>query len=84
MSRPRPSVGGQFGVATWGRLPRHVATNARLACARPAHAERATCASCARDQLAVRAAVHTTWALRAQCARDLGSGCAHCTLNPVL
>ena len=42
------------------------------------------CARHARDQLAVRAAAPTTWALRAQCMRDLGSGCAHCTPNPVL
>ena len=48
----------------------------------------ATYALCARDlrspargQSAVRAAVPTTWALRAQCARDLVSVCAH---NPVL
>ena len=42
----------------WGRLPGRVATSARLACARPAHAERVNCAGCARD-------MHTTWALRA-------------------
>ena len=38
----------------------------------------------ARDKLAVRAAAPTTWAVLAQCARDLGSGCAHCAPNPVL
>ena len=52
--------------------------------ARPAHAERAICAGCARDQLAVSAAAPMTWALCAQCARDLGSGYAHCAPNPVL
>ena len=35
----------------------------------------------ARNQLAVRAAAPTTWALRVQCARDLGSGCAQCAPN---
>ena len=38
----------------------------------------------ARDLLVVCAAAPTTWALRAQCARDLGSGCAHSAPNPVL
>ena len=56
----------------WGRLPRPVATSARPACV--LHA---------RDKLAVRAAAPTTWALSAQCARDLGSGCVHCAPNPV-
>ena len=48
MSRPRPSTVGQFGVATWsfeietwGRLSGRVATSARPACARHAHAVRA-------------------------------------------
>ena len=40
--------------------------------------------SCARDLLAVRVAAPTTWALRAQCPCDLGSGCAHCAPNLVL
>ena len=40
--------------------------------------------SCLRDLLVVRAAAPTTWALRAQFARDLGFGCAHCAPNPVL
>ena len=60
-----------------------------LGVSRPAHAQQArdlrwTCARHASGQLAVRAAAPTTWALRAQCARDLGSGCAHCAPNPVL
>ena len=49
MSRPRPSALGHFGVATWsfevatsGRPSGRVATNARPACARPTHVERAT------------------------------------------
>ena len=53
-----------------GRLPGRVATSARPACAR--------------DKPAVRAVAPTTWALRAQCARDLGSGCARSAPNPVL
>ena len=91
MSQPRPSVGVQFGVATWSfevatwnRLPGRVVTSARLTCARPAHTECVTCASCARDQSVVRTTAPTTWALRAQCARDLVSWCAHCAHNPVL
>ena len=87
MSPPRPSAVGQFGVATWsfevatwGRLPGRVATSTRPASTRPALA----CARYARDQLAVRAAAPTTWALHTQCAHDLGSGCAHCAPNPVL
>ena len=63
----------------WGRLPGRVATSARPACARPAHAERETCAGCGRDQLAVRPAAPTTWALRAQCARPWFWVCALCT-----
>ena len=89
----------QCNVATWKRCRdlggltgqgREVAT-----CAHDLGAMRATCARYvrdlrwlrarhARDQLAVRAAAPTTWALSAQCARDLGSGCAHCAPNPVL
>ena len=45
---------------------------------------RVTCVGCGRYKLAVRAAAPTTWALQAQCARDLGSGCAHYAPNPVL
>ena len=52
----RPSLVGQE-VATWkrcrdlawGRLPVRVATSASPACARPTHAESATCAGCSRD-----------------------------------
>ena len=91
MSRPRPSVVGQFGVATWsfefatwGRLLGCVATSASPASARPALAVRTTCAGCARDRSAVRSAASTTLALRAQRACDLVSGCAHCAHNPVL
>ena len=40
--------------------------------------------TCAHDLGVVRAAAPTTWALRAQCARDLGFGCAHCAPNQVL
>ena len=40
--------------------------------------------NCAHDLLAVLSAAPTTWALRTQCARDLGFGCAHCAPNPVL
>ena len=36
-----------------------------------------------RDLPAVGAAAPTTWALRAQCARDLVSGCAYCAPNLV-
>ena len=49
MSQPRPSAVGQFGVATWsfevatwGRLPGRVATSARPACVRHAHAVHVT------------------------------------------
>ena len=56
-----------------------------LGVSRPAHASKcATCAGCARDRSAARAAGPMTWALRAQCARGLGFGCEHCTPNPVL
>ena len=47
-------------------------------------AARATKCSCAHDMPAVRAATPTTWALRAQCMRDMVSGCAHCAHNLVL
>ena len=36
------------------------------------------------DKLALRTSAPMTWALRAQCARDLGSGCAHSALNQAL
>ena len=76
MSRPRPSVVGQFGVATWsfevatwGRLPGCVATSARPASARPALAVRVTCArpvgcvlSIAHD-LGTVCSVYATWFL---------------------
>ena len=67
-------------------VPRHgsYARDLRMLSAWPAHAERAACACCARDMGVVHAAAPTTWALRAQCARDLGFGCAHCAPNPVL
>ena len=56
---------------------------------RPVHAQHARdlrwlCTRHARDLLAVLAAAPTTWALRAQCARDLSYGCAHSAPNPVL
>ena len=60
MSRPGLGLGK-------GRGSRLASTTWALG-ARPAHAERATCAGCARharDQLAVRAAAPTTWPLRA-------------------
>ena len=60
-----------FVVATWPRLLDELGHNS---------VRRA----CGHDQLAVRAAERTTWALRAQCARDLGFGCAHYAHNPVL
>ena len=75
-------------VATWKRCRdlgglagqgREVAT-----CAHNLGTMRATCTRHARDQLAVRTAAPTTWALCAQCARDLGFGCAHSAPNPVL
>ena len=45
---------------------------------------RATKRACTYDLPAVRATARTTWALRAQCARDVVSGCAHYAHNPVL
>ena len=58
--------------------PRHgsYARDLRTLSARPALAVRATWALCA--------AAPTTWALRTQCVRDLGLGCAHSAPNPVL
>ena len=44
---------------------------------------RTLCERHTRDLPAVGAAAPTTWALRAQCARDLVSGCAHCAPNLV-
>ena len=55
-----------------------------LGVSRPARDLRWPWARHARDQLAVRAAALTTWALRTQCARDPSSGCVHCAPNPVL
>ena len=79
-------------VATWpgAGQGREVTT-----CAHDLGATRPTYARCARDlcwlcqrrahdQSVVRAAAPTTRALRAQCARNLVSGCAHCAHNPVL
>ena len=48
------------------------------------HAVSATNRVCAHDQPIMRTAGRTTWALRAQCVLDLGSGCTHCAPNPVL
>ena len=88
MSRPRPSIMGQFGVATWsfevaiwGRLPGLVATSACLASARPGLAVHATCA---RPVGCARRSAHDLGAAPAVCARDLVSGCTHCAHNPVL
>ena len=53
-------------------------------CARDMRATSSLCARHARDQLTVCATAPTTWALRTQCARDLGSGCAHCAPDPIL
>ena len=74
-------------VATWAVLvgqkggrdlrpgPRYYARDLRTLSVRPALAEHTTC---------VRAAALMTWALHAQCACNLVSGCAHCAHNPVL
>ena len=70
--RSRPGL-LKLGLTTWG-LGRDGASAAA----------RETKSACAHDLLAERAATPTTWALRAQCARDLGFGCAHCAPNPVL
>ena len=85
MSRPGLVV---LEVATRERC-RDLAWAGCLGVSRPVHAQPARdlrwlCARHARDQPAVRTAAPTTWALRAQCARDLGSRCAHCAPNPVL
>ena len=64
---------GRFGVATWSF---EVATWGRL----PGRVATSARPASARPALAVR----VTWALRAQCARDLVSWCVHCAPNPVL
>ena len=77
--RPRP-----------GRYARDLRTLRVTTCAGCARDMCATSLLCARracyvrDELAMCAAAPTTWALRAQCALDLGSGCAHYAPNPVL
>ena len=65
---------GFWGVTAWA---------GRDKCMPSMRATYAGCARHARDKLVVRTAAPTTWALRAQCACDLGFGCAHCAPNPV-
>ena len=61
--------------------PGRYARDLRTLSARLALAVRATCAH---DLLVVRAVAPTTWALHAQCARDLVFVCVHCAPNPIL
>ena len=83
MSQPKPSAVGRFGVATWsfeiatwGRLPGRVVTNARPASARPALA---VCAACARPVDCARSSAHDLGTARAACARPCFWVCALCT-----
>ena len=73
MSRPGRFDWARQGGRDMRPRPRRYVRDLRWLRARHAH-----------DKLAVHVAAPTTWALRAQCACDLGSGCAHCAPNPVL
>ena len=81
MSRPRPSTVGQFGVATWSRLPGRVATSARPACTRPELAVRATSRLCTQQRPRLghySRSVCATWFLGVRTVPQPSFGTVHC------
>ena len=84
MSRPGRFDWARLGGRDMRPRPGRYARDMRATCSGCASDLRWLCARHVPDRLAVRATAPTTWALRAQCACDLGSGCAHCAPNLVL